>query len=126
MYCTLMKVIMRGEGRGEQETKPRNTKEPWPTKSARGGQELEAHFTQTVKVKLCQRVGPLPQCTAAGSEQRLAPLCTSSDNENVLGRVGGRINTAMKQIDLVIHEILVILVCLGWRGYNVIDNVPMV
>jgi hypothetical protein len=28
MYCTLTKVIMRREGKGEQETKPRNAKEP--------------------------------------------------------------------------------------------------
>jgi hypothetical protein len=44
----------------------------------------------------------------------------------MLGRVGGRINTAVKQGDLVSHEFLVILVRLGWRGYNVIDNAPMV
>jgi hypothetical protein len=31
----------------QQETKPCNAKEPWSTKSARGGQEPEAHFTQT-------------------------------------------------------------------------------
>jgi hypothetical protein len=48
MYCTLMKVILRGEMRGEQETKPRNAKEPQSRKLARGGQELEAHFTQTI------------------------------------------------------------------------------
>jgi hypothetical protein len=47
MYCALTKVIMRREGKGEQETKPCNTKEPWSMESARGGQELEAHFTQT-------------------------------------------------------------------------------
>jgi hypothetical protein len=37
-------------------------------------------------------------------------------------RVGGCINTAMKQASLVSHEFLVILVHLGQRGYNVIDN----
>jgi hypothetical protein len=31
-----------------------------------------------VKAKLHQGVGPLPRCTAAGGEQRLAPLCTGS------------------------------------------------
>jgi hypothetical protein len=47
MYCALMKVIMRGEVRGEQETKPCNAKEPCLRKLARGGQEPEAHFMQT-------------------------------------------------------------------------------
>jgi hypothetical protein len=47
MYCALTKVIMRREGKGEQETKPHNAKEPQLTKLARGGQEPEAHFTQT-------------------------------------------------------------------------------
>jgi hypothetical protein len=35
-------------------------------------QRLVLH--RPVKVKLRQGVGPPPQCTAAGSEQRLAPL----------------------------------------------------
>jgi hypothetical protein len=47
MYLALSKVIMRREGEGEQETKPCNSKEHWLKKSARGGQEPEAHFTQT-------------------------------------------------------------------------------
>jgi hypothetical protein len=37
-------------------------------------QRLVLH--RLVKVKLCQGVGPPPWCTAAGSEQRLVPLCT--------------------------------------------------
>jgi hypothetical protein len=49
MYHTISKVIVRREGKGEQETKPCNAKEPWLTKLARGGQEPEAHFTQTGK-----------------------------------------------------------------------------
>jgi hypothetical protein len=35
MYCALIKVIMRGEVRGEQETKPSNAKEPQSRKLAR-------------------------------------------------------------------------------------------
>jgi hypothetical protein len=40
--------------------------------------------------------------------------------------VGGHINTAAKQVDLVSHEFLVILVCFWQRGYNIIDDAPMV
>jgi hypothetical protein len=47
MYCALTKVIMRRDGEGEQETKPCNIREPWPTKLAKGGEEPEAHFMQT-------------------------------------------------------------------------------
>jgi hypothetical protein len=78
MYCALMKVIMKGEVRDEQETKPRKAKEPWLTSWLGEDRRHRLILHRLVKVKLHQGVGPLPQCTAAGSEQRLAPLCTSS------------------------------------------------
>jgi hypothetical protein len=43
MYHALMKVIMRGEGRGEQETKPPNAKEPQSTTT--GLQPVLLHLT---------------------------------------------------------------------------------
>jgi hypothetical protein len=46
------------------------------TKSIRGGQEPKLILHRPVRVKLCQGVGHPPQCTTAGSEQRLVPLCT--------------------------------------------------
>jgi hypothetical protein len=67
MYHTLARVIMRRDGEGKQEAKPCNTREPKPTKSGEDrSQRLILH--RPVRVKLHQGVGPLPWCTAAGSE----------------------------------------------------------
>jgi hypothetical protein len=60
MYCTLTRVIMRRDGEGKQETKPCNAREPWLTKSARGGQEPEAHFMQTDLLGLSYTRGLAP------------------------------------------------------------------
>jgi hypothetical protein len=69
MYHTLTRVIMRGMGRVSRRQS-----------LAMLGRDRSQRLIlrRPVRVELHQGVGPLPQCTAAGSEQRLVPLCTGS------------------------------------------------
>jgi hypothetical protein len=79
MYCALREVVIGGGGGYNSKRQSLATLRSLGRQSQPGedrSQRLVSH--RQVKVKLCQGVGPLPQCTAAGSEQRLAPLCTGS------------------------------------------------
>jgi hypothetical protein len=51
-----------------------------PSQQSQPGEDRSQRLIlpRPVRVKLCQGVGPLPWCTTAGSEQGLAPSCTSS------------------------------------------------
>jgi hypothetical protein len=66
MYYVLTRVIMRGMGRVSRRQ----------SLAMLGSWRLISR--RPVRVELHQGVGPLPQCTAAGSGQRLVPLCTGS------------------------------------------------
>jgi hypothetical protein len=106
MYCALREVV-RGR-RGEYNSKRQS---PATLRSlgqqSRPGEDRSQRLIlhRPVRVKLRQGVGPLPRCTAAGSEQRLVPLCTSS----ILGREGEQ---GTPYSSLTIHIVLP-LACMG-------------
>jgi hypothetical protein len=78
MYRTLTRVIMRGMGRVSRRQSLAMLGSPSQQSHLGGDRSQRLILCRPVRVELCQGVGPLPQCTAAGSEQRLVPLCTSS------------------------------------------------
>jgi hypothetical protein len=78
MYYALSTLIMRkGEGVGRRQILAMLRspgRRGWP------GEDRSQRFIlhRLFRVKLCQGVCPPPQCTAAGSEQGIAPSCTGS------------------------------------------------
>jgi hypothetical protein len=73
MYRALTRVIMRRDGEGKQETKPCNVREPQLMKSARGGQEPEAHFMQTCQGRATP--GGWPPATVHHKQEVNKGLC---------------------------------------------------